>query len=148
MKTCIVALVALCCWLAVETTASACSCLPTDVVQSYPSADHVVHVRVERAIQHSSKIRRYLAVLVDPDFKGCLAAGERVVIETAGSSAACGMSLGRTEYLLYGARVRDFVGLPALRIGACEANRPWPELTGDEVAFLVTREPCCGESCD
>jgi hypothetical protein len=148
MKTCIAGLLTLCCWLAMETAVYACSCGPTDVIASYEGAEHVLHVRVERLLQHSSAARRYLAVLVDPDFKGCLDTNQHVVIETPAASAGCGVTLARTEYLLYGAVTRSFFGLPVLRVSMCDANRTWPELSGDEVAFLVTRDPCCGEGCE
>ncbi len=147
MNTYLTVVLILCSWFSLESAAHACTCLPTDLEQSYEYADHVVHVRVEYLVQQSSTTRRYLARLVDPDFKGCLAAGRRIVVETAGNEAACGVTLSAGEYLLHGMRVRSAFGLPTLRAALCDANAVWGDLSGDEVAFLVTRNACCGDGC-
>jgi hypothetical protein len=130
-----------------EARASACSCLPPDTGRSYEYADHVVHVRIEALLQQSSTTRRYLARLVDDDFKGCLTAGRRVVIETASNSAACGVSLSRGEYLLHGSRARSVSGLVTLRVGLCDANSAWASLPAEHLAFLQSRYVCCGGEC-
>lgn len=147
MKTCISLCVALCCWFGFEARASACTCLPPDMGRSYESADHVVHARVELLLSQSANVRRYLARLVEDDFKGCLSAGQRVVIETAASSAACGVTLARGEHLLHGARVRSAFGLVTLRVGLCDANSPWAALPPEHLAFLQSRYVCCGGEC-
>jgi hypothetical protein len=147
VKTCITLCVMLCCWLAFDARARACSCLPPDMGRSYENADHVVHVRVETLLQQSSTVRRYLARLVEDDVKGCLSAGRRVVIETAANSAACGVSLARGEHLLHGTRARSAFGLLTLRVGLCDANAPWASLAPEHLAFLQSRYVCCGGEC-
>lgn len=135
-------------WLAQTSVAAACSCLPPDKGRSYDNADNVVHVRIQAALGATSTTRSFSARLVEDDFKGCLAAGARVIVETAANSAACGMSLSvGKQYLLHGKRVGTSLGTPRLRVVLCDANVAWSALTPEHRAFLDTRYVCCGGDC-
>jgi hypothetical protein len=116
--------------------------------RSYQNADHVVRVRVLRAMLPVGTTRAFVARLTDDDFKGCLDSGQTVMIETASNSAACGMSLQvGQEYLLHGARRGTLLGMPRLRVGLCDANGPWRSLSAEHRAFLDSRYVCCGKEC-
>jgi hypothetical protein len=147
MKSCLLILAALCGWLSMESPAAACKCLPPDPYRSYENADHVLHVRVQGLLSQSASRRSYAAVLVDDDYKGCLTARTRVVIETATSSASCGMSLRAGEYLLHGHLVGAQRGIPRLSVGTCDLNVRWKELTDEQRAYLDSRFVCCGDEC-
>jgi hypothetical protein len=142
----IVALV--CSWLSIASRADACSCLPPDEGRSYQNADHVVRVRIQRALARTATTRSFVARLVEDDFKGCLAAGQRVIVETPSSSAACGMTLRvGQEYLLHGRSTGTLLGMPQLQVGLCDLNVVWSELSADHRAFLDRRYVCCGGEC-
>jgi len=116
--------------------------------RSYQNADHVVRVRIQRAIPSVGTTRAYIGSLVVADYKGCLDSGQTVVIETASNSAACGMPLQvGQEYLLHGARRGTLLGMPRLRVGLCDANAAWKQLTAEHHEFLETRYVCCGKEC-
>lgn len=134
-------------WLSLQNQAHACKCMPPDLGRSYDNADHVVHVRIDAQLPSSSTARRYLARLVDDDYKGCLEAGRRVVIETGLDSASCGMELTRGAYLLHGSSARRTFGLLTLHVGTCDANARWADVSPEHLAFLNSRFVCCGDSC-
>jgi hypothetical protein len=135
-------------WLSMEGPAEACSCLAPDMNRSYDNADQVVHVRVLGSLGVAGGQRRYLGVTVKQAFKGCLANGSLVVIQTASDSAACGMTLqAGTDYLLHGVNNGRSFGLPVLRVGLCDANSEWSALESAHLEFLNTRYNCCGDKC-
>lgn len=148
MKTYVLLVVAMLAgWLSSSSAAQACSCLPPDLGRSYGYADHVLHVRVQGAVAQSPSTRLFTAVLLEDDYKGCLKARQRVLIETPASSAACGMNLSRGEYLLHAKKVGSSMGLPRLAVGSCDYNVRWRALSADDRAYLDTRYVCCGDSC-
>jgi hypothetical protein len=137
-----------CLGLMVCRTVHACTCMPTDTSQSYEQAEHVVHVRIRRALRHDGGRRFYRAVLLDDDFKGCLTQGHEVIIETASSSAVCGVSLTPGQgYLLYGRESGSSYGSPILNVGLCAANALWTELSAEQLTFLRSRYVCCDGAC-
>jgi hypothetical protein len=147
MRSCLLIIAALCGWLSMEARAAACSCLPPDFNRSYDNADHVVHVRVQALLGQNGRTLSYRAVLVEDDYKGCLNAGTRVIIETASDSAACGMNLRPGEYLLHGRRASDRAGPPRLSVGLCDTNVRWRDLSDDHRAYLDSRTiECDGET--
>jgi hypothetical protein len=134
-------------WFTLPGAAEACTCMEPDIGRSYDYADHVVHVRIERALGGTRLERRFLARLVDDDFKGCLRAGQRVIVQTPADSAACGVTLRpRRAYLLHAKRERG-AALVSLRVGSCQGNVEFAALTQDDRAFLQSRFVCCGGDC-
>ena len=135
-------------WLSMQGPAEACSCLAPDMNRSYNDADQVLHVRVLGSIPAARGQRRHLGVTIKQAFKGCLADGSLVVIQTASDSAACGLPLqAGTDYLLYGRNSGRALGLPVLQVGLCDANSAWSALEPAQLAFLNTRFNCCGDAC-
>jgi hypothetical protein len=130
-----------------EERAEACSCLPVTFEDSYAAADHVVYVRIHGVV-HAGHTTRYVARLVDDDFKGCMPARSWVIVRTAADSAACGVELERgEEYLLHARTAGRLFKLPILDVQLCDANARWRDLTAEQQSFLDSNEVCCGDAC-
>jgi len=126
--------------------AEACSCLASTVESSYQNSSAVLSARVLLSFGAGSE--RWSLARVSKAYKGCTEPGELVVLSTASSSAACGVSLPTGVPYLINANVEGSVlGLPQLRISLCDYNLPLAELSQHDQAFLDTREVCCGDSC-
>ena len=135
-------------WLSFNASAEACTCLPPDMNRSYDNADHVVHARILGAVPAPSGQRRYLAMTIKQAFKGCLPASSLVVVQTASSSAACGMSLQPgQDYLLHGRNNGRLLGFTIMQVGLCDANSAWSALSPEHLQFLNTRYVCCNGTC-
>ena len=136
--------------VATPAVADACSCLPPDIARSYNYATDVVKVTVLRTLRRAPPNRvRYLA-RVHEAFKGCLQHRDRVILETASSSAACGMHLERRgTYLINGTRppVIAASARPVLSIHSCDYNRRFGDLTDADLEFLYSRYNCCKGEC-
>lgn len=129
--------------------ADACSCLPPDIARSYNDATDVVEARIVRVVRRAPDMRvRYVARVHDT-FKGCTRAGQMVILETASSSAACGVHLERgATYLLNGTRAPTHMSHRlVLSINSCDYNRVFSDLTDSDLKFLYSRYNCCGGVC-
>lgn len=126
--------------------AGACSCLPSSVESSYGASSDVI-TAVPLLGYCTATEQRYLAQ-VTAAFKGCVGAGEVVILSTPGSSAACGaeLELG-VEYLINAAAAGAFLGVPRLSFSLCGYNLPTAELSTQDEAFLAGRNVCCGDEC-
>jgi len=71
--------------------AEACSCLASTVESSYQNSSAVLSARVLLSFGAGSE--RWSLARVSKAYKGCTEPGELVVLSTASSSAACGVSL-------------------------------------------------------
>lgn len=125
--------------------AEACSCLVPTVENSYNSSSDVVTAAVSFGFTIGGT--QYYLARVQRTFKGCLAAGDWVVLRTPASSATCGVELTARRYLINGQEDGRQFGLPALRIGLCGYNQPVADLTERDLAFLDGRTVCCGDTC-
>lgn len=84
--------------------ARACSCLQIDVPTAFGQADAVFEGRVLEIERSGGALRATLAVV--QHWKGI--ESERVVVETAGDSAACGVAFeAQTSWLVYAEREGD-----------------------------------------
>jgi eight-cysteine-cluster-containing protein len=128
--------------------AAACKCAQPGVERSYAVADDVLQVLVLNTLPAPTGLRRYLALTTSDAFKGCIARRSLVVVQTNSESSACGATfpLGSHQLLFTSSLGRRF-GLPVLSTGTCNGNREWSEVTKEELAFLGSRDNCCGESC-
>jgi hypothetical protein len=132
--------------LAGPVDALACSCLPPDVTWSYNNHDHAIFGRVQ-SVQTRAGYRIY-DVLIRKTLKSCLTEGTVVQVATPGSSAACGAYLQvNSSYVLFAS---DSVirGATRLLTTSCSGNIEVGQLTADERDFLMSREVCCGGSCE
>lgn len=124
----------------------ACSCLASTVESSYQNSSDVLSVRVLLSVDAGSE--RWSLARVSKAYEGCTEPGALVVLSTASSSAACGVSLpAGVPYLVQGNADGTLLGLPRLRVGACAYNLPLADLSEHDQYFLDTRQVCCGDSC-
>lgn len=136
------------CLLGMNGTAEACKCMPPDLTSSYNQAEAVVHVRILPGAFNRGNDRYYDAVLIEDAYKGCLTKRTRVLIRTARSSAACGVTLRTgTEYLISARLAGRSLGRSVLQTGSCDSNPEWRALSSDNLAFLHSRYNCCGDRC-
>lgn len=133
--------------LAFQADAHACSCLPPDMARSFDGADAVFTARIDASIGSPSPFQLRYSATVTEVFKGCLDPGDQVVIQTASSSAACGIGLGVGQsYYLNGYAVGAGGGLPVLGVGLCDTNKLASQLTAADRAFLDSQPGGCGET--
>ncbi|MDX1503031.1 MAG: hypothetical protein R3325_11785 [Thermoanaerobaculia bacterium] len=127
-------------------SAEACSCLPPDLARSYNGADAVFTAEVTGPAASPSPMQVRFQATVRKVYKGCLEPGDAIVLQTASSSAACGigLSVGQTYYL-NGYAVGGAGGAPVLAVNLCDMNKPAGDLTADDLAFLRTRTRICGD---
>jgi hypothetical protein len=126
-------------------TAAACSCVEPSVESSYNSASDVAYVDVRRSYVLGDT--RYFVGSVARTFKGCLRAGQRVLLKTPAAGETCGADLRARRYLINGSRVRGFLGTPVLSISLCSYDREVSQLTERDQKFLEGRNVCCGDQC-
>jgi|GEM_PF-1437402 len=126
--------------------ASACSCLQPTVESSYNMSSDVVTARLLYSVNVGTN-RWYLARVLET-YKGCIEAGDWVLITTPSSSAACGARFGSgREYLVNGQNDGSLFGVPRISVTSCGYNRAVSELTTGDRAFLEGRTVCCGGDC-
>jgi len=136
-------------WLLGSTApAAACSCVQPALERNYAFADAVLKVVVLGQVPSRTGQRRFIAVTTAAPYKGCVGRHRLVLVETAASSAECGVVLapGRETLLFAASRGLRF-GMPLLGTGLCSGNRDWGELAPEELEFLSTRYNCCGDAC-
>lgn len=127
---------------ALPSRAEACSCLSTDVVQSYRSAGTTFVGRVT-GMQRSRTWVVYDVLVLDP-IASCLRARSVVQVVTRTNEAACGVRFTAGQrYLLFTDEV-FLGGRTRLSTGLCSGNRELSSLTADELAFLDARPTDCG----
>lgn len=134
-------------WWLVPAEATACTCVMPSLDGSYDAADHVLHAKVLRQEGESERDSVYAVQLLEPDFKGCLKAGEEVLIATAPAEETCGvpMPIG-AELALFAVR-RETDDASVLRVSLCGGSMPWGTLTAAQHDALRGREVCCGDDC-
>jgi hypothetical protein len=126
--------------------AEACSCIQPDLVSSYGYADDVFAARIGASITVGET--RYFRATVLRTYKGCTTRGQRVILSTPSSDAACGAFLSKGGgYLVHGTADKTPSGVPTISIGSCSYNVLLKTLTADEREWLRHRYNCCGESC-
>ena len=128
--------------------ALACKCALPAVERSYAASDDVLQALVLNLLPAPSGLRRYLVLTTADAFKGCIPQHSLVVVQTNAESAACGATfpLG-SQQLLFTSSVGRRFGLPVVSTGTCNGNRAWRDVTKEELAFLGTRDNCCGDRC-
>jgi hypothetical protein len=141
-------------WFIANTSAHAamCSCPPSQRNQSYDEADHVVRVRVLKALPVQSGEQQYLVITIGQAFKGCDPPGTVMLVNTQASAGRCGFPLqAGKEYLLYGFNDAQTStqksGITKIDIQICNPNSEWSALTQTELGFLNTRTTCCSGKC-
>ena len=155
-------------FLLVLSTAEDCSCLGIATVRSsYRDNESAVRVTVQRQVKNNGRSdifadKVYVAT-VRESYKSCEATtgsalrgagGAKIEISTGADPALCGVDLdvGR-EYILFGSyTVSGKNNMPVLRVYNCEYQRPWADLTTEEIEYLEGSGGCycdgasaCGE---
>jgi hypothetical protein len=131
--------------MVVPSRVAACSCLLPTVESSYQHASDVAFIDLKRTYV-SGDTRYYLGRVVRT-FKGCLRAGQRVLLKTHVSEATCGVELRLKRYLINGSAAGEFLGAPVLSISLCSYDRQVSLLTDQDQKFLEGRTVCCGDDC-
>jgi eight-cysteine-cluster-containing protein len=126
--------------------AEACSCLSATVESSHFNSSDAA--TLTPLVGHRIGNERWYVAQVAKPYKGCIDAGDLVLLVTPSSSASCGarLELG-VEYLIHGDRRGSLFGLPRLAFNACDYNLPVVELSDHDRAFLAGRQVCCGDEC-
>lgn len=125
--------------------ASACSCAPTSIEQSWHQVSDTLQVRI-LGEQVQGGYRYYRAEVVRP-FSGCTVAGDRILIETGATSAACGLKLGVGTEWLVAADAADSRNRPdVFAVGMCGYNMPWAQVPDADRSFLRSRPVSCGKT--
>jgi hypothetical protein len=125
--------------------AAACSCALPTVESSYTHASDVAFVDLRRTYV-SGDTRYYLGRVVRT-FKGCLHAGQRVLLKTPEASASCGAELRLRRYLINGTSAGSLLGTPTLSISLCNYDRQLSVLTAGDLRYLERRTVCCDGVC-
>lgn len=131
--------------VAVVRQAAACKCRPPTVESSYNNSTDVVSADIRRQFVVGGT-RVYVARALRA-YKGCLTAGDLVLLTTPVSSATCGAQLTSRRHLINGTSNGTQFGLPVLAINSCSYNVPLSDLTEHDRAFLNGRTVCCGDAC-
>lgn len=131
--------------LGVTQRAAACKCAPSTVESSYGSSSDVV--TVEQLFNYVVGNTRYYWVHVLDTYKGCLDAGQWLIVTTPTQSATCGVKLSERRYLISGDAVVESGRLATIAIGSCAYNVPLSQLTEHDKDFLARRNVCCGADC-
>jgi eight-cysteine-cluster-containing protein len=123
-------------------TAEACSCMPSDVATSYQNAEVVVAATIKRQLKKAPAGTIRFRAKNRYTFKDCEGVGRKIIVQTASSSAACGMNLKKGEtYLLNGQVVGWKKGKLIISVNLCDYNRPVSELTSKDIDYLLSQDP-------
>ncbi len=126
--------------------ASACSCLPPNLAQSYGWSSDVISARIVSKIEVGN-VYLYRARVIAA-YKGCYKRGQTVLLQTANNGAACGVNLEKgSVYLLNGDKGPGSLGKTVLKIGLCDYNVLWSSLSKAQRSWLKGRTVCCDDKC-
>jgi len=127
--------------------AHACSCFPPDLTQQLNTADNVFRARI-RGNGIVWKNYRWYRARVQRVYQGCLERGDRVLLRTSASSAACGMQLQKnTTYLVTGGDGGAFYGTSMVTFGSCGFTKAWSSVTQEQTTLLNGQYNCCEGKC-
>ena len=124
--------------------ASACSCLPSNLISTYWSAFNTdVFTGVVRTKRVAPGIIAY-KIGITNTYKGCTTPGDSVLVTTSDSGASCGVDLTVGEEYLLTAHAD---GNGGYSINLCGFNVLASSLTKAQITFLNDRYVCCGKDC-
>lgn len=141
----VLAAATLCLWSAGSSRASACKCRPSTVESSYNTKSDVFIATIDLEITAGDT--RYYVGQVDTTYKGCLIAGDLVLLKTPVESATCGAQLTGLTHLINANLDGTLLGVSVLSIDSCSYNVEADALTDHDREFLDGRYVCCGEDC-
>lgn len=159
------------------TTVLACTCATLTLKQAYHSSSTVHSVKAKPV--HSMVIgeKRFYTLQVEEVFKGC-SPGDFIGVQTALSSAACGVTLSNEASYVFNLPSGENPNLDACQVSCIptffkcflqynlqywqetymycnvilqttmQFFKKYADLTTEELNFLDTREVCCGQTCE
>jgi len=92
------------------------------------------------------QLKKYYKARVKKVFKGCRTQEEKIWIETASESAACGVELrAGKKYYLFANKGEGLNGTETYSINSCGPNKIASESVKNERKFLDGRQYSCGD---
>lgn len=126
-------------------SAQACDCIEQSVAQNFDRKSHVFtgevlfSVELPQTILYLSSVKR--------SYTGCRADEGLVWVQTEQDWASCGTRFTPGEsYLFFANQVSGIFGF-ALQTDACAGNMREQGLSEADLAYLETRQNCCGGEC-
>lgn len=125
--------------------AQACDCVEANLQQHYAKSDLVFIGQSLLSFDFGSK--RLFLTTVEETFKGCAPKRRMMWLDTERSTAACGAEFAFGQRTLIHANRAKSLFFFGHQTSACSGNRLVSQLSPKELAFLNSREVCCGEKC-
>eukprot|EP00977_Amphora_coffeiformis_P003214 scaffold597_cov176-Amphora_coffeaeformis.AAC.20 len=149
-------------FLLAGTTTDGCSCMgPVTIESSYKSTDVAVRVLVERQVKANKQdgifADRVYVATIEESYKSCEAASSlrksstKIEIITGADGGLCGVDLDAgQEYILFGFYSPSGNSKrPSMRVGLCQYQRLWSDLTAEQIDYLEGSKGCfCGGADD
>lgn len=126
-------------------SAQACDCMQPSVAQAFGGRDHVFVGQVLFSLELPDTML-YLSS-VERNYTGCEAEQGVIWVQTPQDWASCGTRFSVGESYLFFADDAPGLFSFAAQTDACLGNRRKSELSAAELAYLETRQSCCGGSC-